>query len=281
VLLQIPPAENASHAHRIVQNGNRQTRHADRRRNEDVHPTNSGNEQHRAAHGRQQDGGAAIRFNKNQAEHCGNQQTGHDHAAFPSLHQPLAVVAIPSEHDDERELGKFGGLQAHSGKDEPAVCAVDVLGDAMRQRQQHRHEQHKRNNEKRQRRFFEQLIVEGGRRHAQSEAERTPDELQHQIMRANLGHARAVKHHQPQRQQGGNAERQSCDGDFHFNVSKPAADFLWTTTVRSVCQRARALPRAQRPKRAQRRARALQLGLQPEPQPEPRLSPKSSASAPL
>ena len=63
------------------------------------------------------------------------------------------------------------------------------------------------------------MIVQGGRRHTEDKTEHTPNELQHQVMRADLSHARTVKHHQPQRQQGGDANRQSCDGDFHFNIS--------------------------------------------------------------
>jgi hypothetical protein len=178
------------------------------------------------ADGCQQNGGSAVRFDENQTEHRGNQQARQNHAPFQGMHESLAALAIPGKHDDEREFAKFGRLQAHSRKNEPAPGAVDDPRDAVRQRQQHQHEQHQREDEKRPRRPFEPLIVEDGRRHAQDETERAPDELQHQIMRADLRHARAVKHHQPQRQQGGDTKRQCSDGDFHFNVSKPAAVWL-------------------------------------------------------
>ena len=41
----------------------------------------------------------------------------------------------------------------------------------------------------------------------------------------NHHHAGAVKHHQPQGEEAGDAKRQSGDGDFHFNISKMPAAF--------------------------------------------------------
>ena len=100
---------------------------------------------------------------------------------------------------------------------EPAARAVDFSADV---RGEHEQEQNHGEDENRPGEFFEPLIIEGGRRHAEDEAERAPDDLHHQVVRADLRHTRAIKHHQPQRQQGGNTKRQSCDGDFHFNASK-------------------------------------------------------------
>src|SRR5437773_2328638 len=42
-------------------------------------------------------------------------------------------------------------------------------------------------------------------------------------MRARLAHARAVEHHHPQRQQGGDTKRQESNGQFHpaFSRSSP------------------------------------------------------------
>jgi len=41
---------------------------------------------------------------------------------------------------------------------------------------------------KRPRNFFEQLIVEGGRRHAKHKADHAPNELRHEVVRADLRH---------------------------------------------------------------------------------------------
>ena len=99
-------------------------------RDEDIFPADAGEQQHRAADGGQQNGRAAVRFNKNQPEHQrDDQHAGQNHAASPSVHLPLETVAIPREHDDQRELGKFGRLKAHAVEIEPAVRAVDFSAD--------------------------------------------------------------------------------------------------------------------------------------------------------
>ena len=126
---------------------------------------------------------------------------------------------MPRQNDDERELGEFGGLEGEAGLD-PAMRAVAGVADV---RHKHQHQQEHRERIKRPGELVEPLIVERCRRRAKDEAGRAPNELHHQVVRAGFHHARAVKHHQPQRQQGGDTYRQRCDSDFHLNISKNAS----------------------------------------------------------
>ncbi len=265
MLFHVPPTENAPQAHRVVQNGNCQAGRTEQNGRNNILQTDTGDEQHRAADGGEQDRCAAIRFNEDQTEHQRNERAGKNDAAFPGLHLPLVTVAIPCKHDDQRDFSELGRLKTHAVKIKPAACAIDFSADV---RDEHQQEQKQREDENRPGDFFEPLIIEGGRRHAENEAERAPDELHHQVVRTDLRHTRAVEHHQPQRQQGGDAKRQSCDGDFHFNASKsrkagPAA-ISPALIARTACRRARAPAWAQ-----------------PEPArgPEPQLQPAPESSA--
>ncbi len=121
-------------------------------------------------------------------------------------------------------LASSDGWSVMLAASDPAVRAVAGVADHAARKPG---EQNQREAINRPREFFQQLIIERGRRHAERRSRAT-----HQtscIIRscapAEVVIARAVKHHQPQRQQGGDAKRQSCDGDFHFKVSKqmPAA----------------------------------------------------------
>ena len=147
-----------------------------------------------------------------------DEHAGQNDAAIPSMHVPLATISIPRQQDDEREFGEFGGLKAQAVEIEPAARAVDFSADV---RHEHQHQQKEREEKNRPGVFFEHLIVEGGRRHTKHKSERKPVSC-FSRSGAKLRHARAVKHHQPQRQQGSDAKRQSRDGDFHFNAQNPA-----------------------------------------------------------
>ena len=141
VLFQVPPAENAPQAHRVMQEGNRQAGGAEQNGRNNIFPADPGDEQHRAADGGEQDGGAAVRFNEDQAEHQRDERAGKNDAAFPGLHLPLVTVAIPRQQDDERDFCQFGRLKAHAVEIEPAARAIDFPADV---RDEHQHEQKQR-----------------------------------------------------------------------------------------------------------------------------------------
>ena len=85
-------------------------------------------------------------------------------SALPSVHFSLITVAIPREHDDERDFGEFGRLDGEMAAANPAVRAVAGVTD---QRHEHQPEQNQREDEDRPREFFQQLIIESRRRHAE------------------------------------------------------------------------------------------------------------------
>ena len=68
MFLRVQPGGDAVHAHRVVQNGNRQSRRAAQRGNEQMFPANARNQQHHAADGSEQNGCAAVGFDKNQTQ---------------------------------------------------------------------------------------------------------------------------------------------------------------------------------------------------------------------
>ncbi len=82
----------------------------------------SGDKQHRTADGREQNRRATIGFNENQSQHERDQHAREHNPVFKGVHFPLIAFGIPREHDDERQLGEFGRLEAHS----PAKSASDA-----------------------------------------------------------------------------------------------------------------------------------------------------------
>ena len=114
MLLRMQPGKNAVHAHRIMPNGNGQRRHAPRRRQQDVPPAYACHQQQDPADRPQQDGRAAVRFHKDQAQDQRDEQARDQDSPFERLHLPLAPVAIPSQRNHQPDFAEFGRLK-HQG----------------------------------------------------------------------------------------------------------------------------------------------------------------------
>ena len=169
-----------------MQQGEGQARRAGGHGNQNVKPAHAGEQQHRAADGREQDGLAAVRFDENQTENHGDERAGKNDSAGERVHLPLITVAITGERDDERDFGKFGGLQREAEFLDPAMRAVAGVADV---RDKDQAEQEQRAKKNRPAGLFEQLIIQDRRRHAENQTGGTPDELHHQIVQAGLDHA--------------------------------------------------------------------------------------------
>src|SRR5258708_11785198 len=101
MILWMQPRKNTVHAHRVVKNGNGQSSRAHCRRNKNMFPANSGDQQHRSADGGKKDSRAAIRLHENHSENYRAKGGGKKNSTFEGLHLPLITVAIPREHDDK------------------------------------------------------------------------------------------------------------------------------------------------------------------------------------
>ena len=196
-----------------------------------MQPANSRENEHRAADRREQDGRAAIGFNKDQSEDGGNDGDWKKNSPFEGVHLALVTVAIPREHDDERDFDDFRRLKGGTRQPDPTAGTVELHSD-MRDENQRR--QNQRRDENRPGDFFQQLIVQNRHHRTGNETKDAPDHLHLQHVCADFGmsvlvhhhHARAVKHHQPQREETGDAKSQNSDGDSHCNFSKNASRVL-------------------------------------------------------
>ena len=121
-------------------------------------------------------------------------------------------------------LTNSDGWKVSAVRSDPAVRAVEFYPEM---RDENAGGQNQRAGENRPGELFEQRIIKNRHHRTRNGTERDPDQLHLEQVRADFGvrvrvdkpRARAVDHHQPQRQQGGDTKRQSCDGDFHFIFS--------------------------------------------------------------
>ncbi len=122
------------------------------------------------------------------------------------------MVPIPGQRDDQRQLSQLRGLKTHRAEAEPTPRAIDPRADVP---DQHQNQQHGCERQQRHSDLPQQPIVHHRRRAAQGQAKPAPDQLHDQVARSALPDARAVEHHHPKRQQGGNAEHEHWDGYSH------------------------------------------------------------------
>ena len=80
-------------------------------RRQEVPQANARNQQQDAAHGRQHQRIADIRFLEDQPHRQADQQARNENPPFPLRHLPLEMFAIPGQRDDQRELGELRRLE--------------------------------------------------------------------------------------------------------------------------------------------------------------------------
>ena len=137
--------------------GQTQTGEGGDHRRQDIPPADSGDQQHPAAHARQENGRPTVWLDKDQAEDKRDEQARKQNAAFPGLHLALIMFPIPGESQYERQFGQFRGLKTHWAKTEPAAGAVNFARNVWHQ---HQKEQHERKSQQRPNQLLQRAIIQ-------------------------------------------------------------------------------------------------------------------------
>ena len=95
----------------------------------------AGNQQHDSADGGEQNCLAAVGFDKNQTENQADKNSRKKNSAFERVHLPLRQIAIPREHDDERDFGEFGRLEGKVTATNPTMRAMAGMTNEGREHQ--------------------------------------------------------------------------------------------------------------------------------------------------
>ena len=80
-------------------------------RRQKIPEADAGNQQHDAAHRGQHHRVADIRLLEDQPHRQADQQARNENPPFPLRHLPLKMFTVPSQRDDQRDLGQLRRLE--------------------------------------------------------------------------------------------------------------------------------------------------------------------------
>ena len=210
--IRMQPRVNALRPHRILRDEGGEAPGQQQHRRGDVQKTRAGDQEHHAADGGEQHGGADIGFLKQQRENGDHPEARIQDARFEPRHRPLEPFAIPRQREDERHLHELGRLQTEPAVPDPSSSAFlrdanvrhpDADQQADRQQEEHPPER------------FQPAIIDHGGQQAGEEPDAGPDRLHDEEPGFRLAHARAHQHHDAKNQQRENREQQHRCGGLH------------------------------------------------------------------